>query len=177
MCQKLKDLWSVMPSSGGEICIQVEPRMCNNRSSKQTRISEEMRESALMLFLWLHFSLRPRGGGVPFPVLTHEHTLTSAPHRERSGLVCGRLLALAGTFLSSFESTSKDKGVSEGIVCPLRGPELLRSAWHNTVRAKTRYHVNTLQSFIFTLSVVTHCLGQLPLKPTTKPFCKELTPY
>lgn len=69
----------------------------------------------------------------------HRHT------EHAAGLFVGDFWPSLELSCPALTQHQKTKGFSEGIICLLKwthkdGPS--RSAWHNTVRAKTRYHVN-----------------------------------
>lgn len=130
---KTRDVSVQQPSSGGEKCIQLKPRMDSNRLAKtNTNLRGNYKDSSLFLLLLsspftLLFSLPydstflPGPGESHFPfsrMNIHKHY----HHTEHSGLVCGRLLVLAGTFLYRFNSTSEDNGFIEGIIYLFNGP-------------------------------------------------------
>lgn len=187
MCQKLWDLWSVMPSSGGAICIQVKPRMCRNRSSKQTQISEEMRGSALVLSLLLSlpwdstFLWGPGESRFPF---SHMNIYKRQHHTENAaGLFVGDFWPLLEFSCPALSQLQKTKGFQGALFVCWSGPTRMVRADPPDITQLEPKHVIMwtdtlmLRVLIFTLSVVTHCLGQPPLKQTTKALCKELTPY
>lgn len=175
--------------------MQVEPRMRNNRSSKQTQISEEIRQAvslALCAFFTFLFSLPcdstfllgPRDGDFPFSHMNihkrHRHT------EHTAGLFVGDFWCSLPLSCSALTQLQKTKAFHKAPFICLSGQQGWTGSFYhltyNTVRAENWacYRVNRAfdsPSSHLCSSVVTHCLGRLPLKQTTKTHCKELTPY
>lgn len=155
------------------------------KTNTDLRGNERVSSHALLapfFTLWLHFSLRPGGKAVS---RSHTWTYINVTATQRTQQAClwetswprwsfpVQLL----TQLQKMESFQR-----ASFVCWSGSTRMVR-ADPLDIRLLERKHVImwtdtlTLRVLIFTLSVVTHCLGQLPLKQTTKALCKELTPY
>lgn len=171
-----------------------EQSIVKNKHKSQRKLERHLSAPSLALLPfhlarfftpWLHFSSRPGENHFPF---SHMNIHKSHHHTEHTaGVFVGDFwssLALSCTALTQLQKTM---GFQRGIVYLCKwthkdGPSPFASLACNTVSTENKAcnHVNRpfgARIPIFALSILTHCLGPLPLKQTTKAHCEELTPY